>query len=231
MEALNQPTIEKLPQVQVPPGTEELVKQSNSTLKLAAFMEVNSQDTYEMACEAIIDFKDSIKTREAFFKPAKQALDAAKKIILDWEKAAVGPLQRAIGIVEPKAIKWKHEEEEKSEKERRRLEAIERQKEEDHRVAEAARLEKAGQAELAQQVLETPREVARVVVPPPVQKVMGLSPSKRWDFEIVDSSAIKRLYLEPDETKIRKQVVALGKEAEALVGGIRVFQKESFTRR
>lgn len=231
MEAQKFEPVVEAPPVHLPAGTEDVIRESKGILRLAEMIEVDGQESYEYACENIIEWKDAIKARESWFKPIKQAWDAAKKIVLDKEKEAVGPLQRAIGIVEPKAIKWKQDQEAKANAERLRLGAIERQKEEDRRVAEAARLEKAGQAELAQLVLETPMEVARVVVPAPVQKVMGLPTTKRWDFEIVDSSAIKRLYLEPDETKIRKQVVALGKEAEALVGGIRVFQKEGFTRR
>jgi hypothetical protein len=223
--------IENLPKVQVPPGTEELVKQSNSTLQLAQYMTVDSQDTYETACESIIEFKDTIKAREAFFKPAKQALDAAKKIILDWEKAAVNPLQRAIILIEGRALTWRRAEEKKAAVERRRLEAEERQKEEDRRMEQAAQLEKDGHGDAAEALIAQPIEQMVIPMEPAVQKVDGLSTQKRFDFEITDPDAINRAYMTPDLVTIRKQVNALGFKAVSLVGGIRVFEKESFTRR
>ena len=217
--------------VRLPPGTDDIIKESNSTLRLAEFMEVDSPDSYEMACEAIVDFKDAIKAREKFFRPIKQAMDAAKKIVLDKEREAVNPLQRAIDLLQPKALNWKREQERQQEAERRRLEEIERKAEEDRRLEEAARLEKNGEKELAEQVLTAPVETPQVVMPPAVQKVSGLSTTKRWTFEIIDPLKVARVYLMPDEVKIGKQVQALGAEAAELVGGIRVFQKESFTRR
>lgn len=235
--------------VALPPGTEELVKDSNSTLQLASLMNVEDQESYETSCEAIIEWKDKVKEREAFFKPAKQAIDNAKKIILDWEKAAVQPLQRAIDLVSQKALTWKRAEEERAAAERRRLEEEARKKEEEARIAEAERLRKHAEEEAkklppaqaeevkkqgeeaAQMVLDTPIETPRLPVQPAVQQPIGLNTRKTWDFEIVDTGQINRIYMKADEVKIRKQVLALGKEAEQLVGGIRVFVKEGFTRR
>jgi len=228
---MNQPPEPVAISVTPPPGTDVAIRESLSMLQLAELMTVEDQDSYEIACEYIIEFKDLIKVREAKFKPLKQSIDASKKVVLDWEKEAVSPLQRAISIVEPKALNWKREQERKAEAERRRLEEIERKAEEERRLEQAAMLEKQGEKELAEQVLTAPVETPRVVMPPAVAKVSGLAPTKRWTFEIIDPMKVARVYLMPDEVKIGKQVQALGAEAAELVGGIRVFQKESFTRR
>ena len=46
-----------------------------------------------------------------------------------------------------------------------------------------------------------------------------------FDFDIIDDGKINRVYLVPNEAKIRKLVQNLGKDAEKLVGGIRVRKK------
>ncbi len=124
------------------------------------------------------------------------------------------------------------EEQQRVEAERRRIveEALAkaRKEAEDVRLAQAAALEADGQAEAAEQVLDTPIQVEPVKVdlpplpasvppPPPRTAMKGVNTRENWKFEIVDPMLIPREYLAVDEVKIGKVVRAL-KSATSIPG-------------
>lgn len=101
------------------------------------------------------------------------------------------------------------------------------------RAAEAAKL--AAKAEQREERAETraaafEQQAATVVAPvitrePP--KVAGVRMRDVWRFEIVDPSKIAAAFLVPDETRIRKQVNALGADAAAIIGpGVRIWSEK-----
>lgn len=55
-------------------------------------------------------------------------------------------------------------------------------------------------------------------------KVAGSIRRKDWKYRVTDPAKVDRRFLMLDEVKIGKQVRALGKEAEELVGGIVVYE-------
>jgi hypothetical protein len=64
---------------------------------------------------------------------------------------------------------------------------------------------------------------AATIVAPMVEeapKVAGSSRRKNWKYRVTDPAKVDRRFLMLDDVKIGKQVRALGKEAEELVGGI-----------
>lgn len=101
------------------------------------------------------------------------------------------------------------------------------------RAAEAAKLaaraeQKVEKADIRAAAFE--QQAATIVAPvitrePP--KVAGVSMRNVWRFEIVDPSKINAAFLAPDETKIRKQVNALGADAAAIIGpGVRIWSEK-----
>ena len=67
--------------------------------------------------------------------------------------------------------------------------------------------------------------VAAPVVQAEAPKVAGVSSRKAWKFEIVDASKVNPLFLMPDTVKIGRQVTALGRDAQDVVGeGVRIYE-------
>lgn len=127
------------------------------------------------------------------------------------------------------------------EKARREAEEKRRKAEEEREagnVAAAAKLEAqaAGVEQRAEARADNLLARAETVVAEPVKtaapKVKGLSERKVWKFEITDASKIRPEFLTPDETKIGKQVRALGKDAAPLIGeGVRIWQETEHSAR
>lgn len=94
----------------------------------------------------------------------------------------------------------------------------------------AARAEK--QERKADDTIAKAEDRAATIVAPVAQSakpaVQGVSVRKVWQFEIVDARQISAAFMVPDEVKIRKQVMALGADAGALIGaGVRIYQTSS----
>ena len=208
---------------------QQLISESGALRGIARGVIVESAADYTIAATYFTEWKAKVKQREAWFKPLKQAQDAAKRVILDREKEAINPLKQAIDIVSQKMMKWKQEEDRKANEERRRLQAIEDRRVEEERLAEAVLLEEEGKPAQADAALAEELPPPRAVyVPPPAPKVAGLNTQKRWDFEVMDQSKIAPEFMMPDLAAIRKTVAGLHEKAAPVVGGIRVFRKESF---
>ena len=63
------------------------------------------------------------------------------------------------------------------------------------------------------------------IIPEQQDKNEGFYHKKVWKFEIINEGLISRTYWMVDEDKIKAIVKSLGKEAESVVGGIRVYQE------
>ena len=97
---------------------------------------------------------------------------------------------------------------------------------------EAAALEEAGGAkdpEAGDRILD--KALSAPPVAPAAPKLGGYTVREEPDFEILDAAKIPAKYTKPDEVEIRKTVKALGKEAEKIIPGIRVFMKAVGTKR
>ncbi len=130
------------------------------------------------------------------------------------------------------------EERRRQEEEARRAAAVEQarlqREEEERRLAVAEIAESVGDAEGAARIIdETPIVAAPPIAPvmpepiavAPPAKVPGAAVRKVYRYEISDPRAIKREYLCADEKKIAQVVKALGLEAVAAIGGIRVYEE------
>jgi hypothetical protein len=211
------------------PEVKEVTTLALSVPDQASAIIINSNEDYTRAGQLLITIKGIRKKIEETFKPIKQKMDAAKKEVLDQEKAADAPLAAAEAIIKPRIAQWNAEQERIRQAEEKRLQEIARKEEEDRQIAAAIAAEHSGNKEEAEAIIEAPVQAAPVVVPKLVPKVAGVSFTKQWKFRITDEAKIPRQYLCVDEQKIGAVVRAM-KDA-ANIPGVEVYSVDSVSSR
>jgi len=184
---------------------------------------IKTMDDYVRAGEIMLTIKAIRKKITDTFKPIKQKMDAAKQEVLDQERAADAPLKEAEALLSPQIITWNREQERIRQAEEARLREEARKQEEERRLQEAILAEQHGQKEEAEAIMETPVQVAPVVVPKSVPKVSGMSIRDNWKFKITNEKLIPREYLKVDEVKIGQVVRAL--KSATTIPGIDVYNE------
>lgn len=183
-----------------------------------------------------------IEEAEAFFGPVKRQMDATKKLVLDREKAVVGPVKLEkdrLRALQSEYATWQRQQQEEAERVRREaiLEA-QRKAEEKARqereaaMAAAAELRAEGDDVLATEVeqgagLLTPAAVDPSLflapAPPPAISVEGVSFREKLYVEVVDAEKIPRKWLKPDVAGMEEFVRKVGKDlALEMIPGIEV---------
>lgn len=113
------------------------------------------------------------------FDPIIKKAHEAHKEALAQKARIETPLVKAESLIKPKIASYHAEQDRKRREEEARLLAEQKKVEEDARIAEAANLEKAGESEMAERVLDEPPMMAPVVLPP-TPKVQGITVKKVW---------------------------------------------------
>lgn len=187
---------------------------------------IDSQEAYEAAASFLTDeLKPALREIDDTFGPIVRAAHKAHQEALQQRRRHEEPLQEAERIVKAAMVKYSDEQERiAAEQERQRL-AEARKAAEDTAVEEAARLERDGHQDAAEERLAQP--VMPVVTTPaaPRPKAAGVSTRKVTKYRIVDESKIDRKFLQPNKSKIRGLVNSMGADAEAIVGGIEVYEE------
>lgn len=204
--------------------TTEVETKAISIVDQAKAVKVVDTETYLKAGALWGNIKDMIAEVKAAFDPICDAAFKTHKAATKKRSEFLDPLEAAYKSVKGLMSDYDAAQERIRLAEQRRLEEIEKKKEEDRRLAEAIEAEKAGQKEEATAILEEPVSVAPVVVPKSVPKMAG-GPVYRtiWDFEIIVEKLIPREYMMPDLVKIRGIVTALKEQTN--IPGIRCFSK------
>lgn len=184
---------------------------------------IKTVDDYTRAGEIMMTIKAIRKKITETFKPIKQKMDAAKQEVLDQERAADAPLKEAEALLSPQIVAWNREQERLRQEEENRLREEARKQEEERRLQEAILAEQSGQKEEAEAIMETPVQVAPVVVPKSVPKVAGMSIRENWKFKITNERLIPREYLKVDEVKIGQVVRAL--KSATNIPGVEVYNE------
>ncbi len=204
------------------------VKQEVAVLaEKAAALVIRNDDDNEIAGAFLVDCARQLKNINSVFDPIISKAHAAHKEALAKKKEFAGPVETAkrkisglIGEYDRKKEAERREAERKARAEARRIE-------EERRIKEAEALEKVGQAEAAEAVIEKPLPVPAPAPPPPVRRPSGISVRKAWAFRVLDPSKIKPEYMIPDEKKIGQVVRAMGAQAAAMIGeGVEIYEKE-----
>lgn len=190
---------------------------------------VRDDTSYQRAGEFIVAIKGLRKKIKETFMPIKQKIDAAKKEVLDQEKAADAPLLIAEQYLAPQLVSWERQKEQARRDEEFRLREEARKADENRRLTEAIALGEAGLAEDAETVLDNPGYVPPIVLPPSTPKVQGMSFRENWKFRITDPNLVPRQFLSVDEVKIGAVVRAMKGEFRA--PGIEVYVEETVAAR
>jgi chemotaxis protein histidine kinase CheA len=115
----------------------------------AAAMVVRNAGERSAAMAFLVTIKGAVKKVEEYWKPKKQAMDVAKRQLLDAEREMLVPLQSAEATLKASLIAFDREEAQRAEAERRRLQAIEdeRARREQERLNQEAARQRAIEAE------------------------------------------------------------------------------------
>jgi len=181
--------------------------ESSQIVQRARSLSVGIKD--DISLQSAVDFCLSIRRKrkewEKYNENEKNKIKELKKAFDDRVRQVDEPLERAErDILTPAISAFRNEQERERRRQEELLLAQQRKREEDARLAHAAELEKTGQKEQAEKVLDTPIPVAPVIIPK--QKVDGGSFRTDWDYSVMDISLIPREYMVPDFIKIRSHV-------------------------
>ena len=214
--------------IEIKDNSEVLAARSESSKMLQHAMMLASKVTddagYNAACDFLMEIKRRRKWWEAFNKPEKQQIDRLKRMILDREQQIDEPWARAEqAVLKPAIGKFEMERDRKRREAEERLREEARRRAEDEKLAQAAELEKMGEKEAAQRVIEQPIAPMAAVLPK-VEQPQGISYTERWFFEIVNAGLIPNEYRVIDEKKIGGVVRSL--KGETKIPGIRVYMEK-----
>ena len=188
---------------------------------------IQDQATLERVNKAKLYIRELRNEVRKVFEPMKKKAYAAYKEILNQYKKVEAPIIEAEKYCDRLLAEWFAEQRRiREEAERKRLEAIRKQKEEEERkLREALEAENAGKKEEAEKIINQVIEAKPSEVKTPEKpKLKGVYSRIDYDFEIVDVTKIPREYMIPDETLIRKVIRA--SKGKVVIPGIKVIAKE-----
>jgi hypothetical protein len=136
-----------------------------------------------------VNTKDAILEKE--FKPIKQAIDTAKKTVLEFERKAREPFITARGIIDGKIVTYQQEQRRVQQEREDALRRAAKKIEDDRRLREAELAVAAGATEeQALEILEQPSTAPPPSVPLDVPRVAGLSFRESWKARVTDFNAL-----------------------------------------
>jgi len=148
-----------------------------------------------------------IKSIEATRTSATKPINDGLKALNDHFKSFSEPLHQAKALVESKMNDYMREENRKAAEEQERL----RKEQEEAALAEAARLEDAGDTAAAEEVLEEAAEAPQAIVPVTKQVhgdygSTGFMKQGQWNYEIENLADVPLEYMMLDEKKVNAAI-------------------------
>lgn len=153
---------------------------------------IKTTSDYESAARMLLAIKEIRKKIESVFKPIKQKMDAAKKEVMDQEKAADAPLKEAEAWIKPLMVSYDTEQEAIRVAEQRRLQEEARKRDEDERMAAALAAEMDGDIMGAEEILNEDAFVPPVIVSKAIPTVQGISYREVWKYQVTDIMELVR---------------------------------------
>lgn len=198
-------------------------------------IEIRDTVSYKQAAHVLKAAKAHIKVIREHYKPLKESAFAAHKAVTKSEKDMLLPVEDLCRDTSGKMVGYQREQDWIAREEQARLEAIQREREEETRLAEAEAAEQAGDAELAEQIIDEPVELPPVVVQSSTPKIAGISHKKTWKAEVTSKVALikfvaenqKWLHLLDVNTKEIGRLATAQKSALS-IPGIKAVEHTSF---
>ncbi len=206
---------------------QELVQAGKTILSKAMSLRVTDAETYAIATSIGKDLKEQKKARLDWFKPIKDAMNAAKNAVLDREKEALQPLDTALAHLDSQSTAWRKQQEWLESEKRRIAEEEARAAIEAQRKADAKAAKAEGNKKLAEKILAAPIVVPPIeMAPSSIPQVAGLHRRTVWKFRIVKPAAVPREWCTPDEKAIGEFVRTNKEAAKGKIPGIEVYEDE-----
>lgn len=188
---------------------------------------IEDQADYEFSLSIAEEAKSRQNAITAFFAGSKKLAFDLHRAICKMETDLLQPYMQIERLIKDRRFNWRQAEEQKRLKAEAEARRIAHEAEQERLLAEAATLEREGETEAAEVVLEQAQTVQApaVVVQSTVPKQAGSSVRKSFGFRIDDPRKVSRELCSPDEKKIRDRVNAYG-DAQTLEG-ITIFPSEN----
>lgn len=206
----------------------ELEKNVLAAPQKAAELKITSPETYVLAAEFGKTIKGWEKEIKAIHDPICDERHRLHKEATSRRGKYLTALAAAENAIKDAMRKWDEERERIRLAEELRIREEVRKRDEEARLAEAIQLEAEGKIEEAQAVFEEPIRTPTVVIPKETPKVSGVSGRKPLKWRITDESKIDRKYMCVDPVKINAEIKISGRKAEAIVGGIEVYEETNY---
>lgn len=196
-----------------------------------------ARQAQEFTIEDASDYEFSLTIAEEAIKRQKAITDffaASKKLAFDlhrsickMESDLLQPYMQIERLIKDRRLNWRQAEEQKRLKAEAEQRRIAHAAEQQRLLDEAAALEKEGEKEAAEVVLEQAQTVQApaVVVQSTVPKQVGSSIRKKHSYRIDDEAMVPREFCSPDPKKIKATVDAYGMGAK--ISGVTVFPDEN----
>lgn len=190
------------------PSTDAIAERNGALVAGAHAVIVTNLEENESALGILQDLSRAEKAVSDLFAEPKRQAHAAHKSICAAEAKLLDPIQQAKRIVNGKVTTYELAERKRADEERMAREEQARREEEERKILEAVAAEEAGDAQLAEAIIEEAVETPIVHVKAAIAKVSGVSSQERWSAQIVDVWALiqwvaadksRLCYLEPDQ--------------------------------
>lgn len=214
------------------PPTDQFEQAGSAIVQRARALEVRTHADLELAAaelQKITRLQDGI--HEALDpiadlqNKAHKATTGLRARLLAGPEEARQIIRGKVGAYEAEQERVRRELEAKAAAEQKRLQ-------DEAALREATALADAGETEAALAIVEEAANAPAPIVEIAAPKVEGLSFRSEWGFQVVDRSKIDPRFMVPDLKAIAGVVRSMKKNAEQIVGGIRVSEtKTPITRR
>ena len=202
------------------PDTDQLERDSLTALDTAKAIVITDDGTYQGAAGMLKLVKGRYNELEALRKAITKPLDEAKRNVMDMFRIPLERLKGAEGATKQSMLAYQREQETKRRAEQARLQEIAR-KEREKLERQAARAEKSGREEKAEDLRQVADSLPDPVVAHAAPKISGLSTRKIYKARVTDKMALIKavaegkapdILLEPNMSALNGQARAL-KEA------------------
>jgi len=177
-------------------------------------LKINSQESYEVAADALKQIKNRFKEIDTQRKKITSPLDAAKKEAMELFKKPLDQLSEAESILKRSMINYTTEQERIAREETERLKRLAEKQAEEERKKLEARIERAesnGKIEKAEELKEKKESIIPINVPivaPSIAKPSGVSYRDKWTAKVVDFSKLTDEYKLPNQSMLDKMAQA-----------------------
>ena len=182
---------------------------------------ITNEETLKAAVEAGKEIDRALKAREEWFEPIVSQAHKTWKTLTGRREDVLAPLRRAKLALSSAIGHFKSEQERKRREAEAKVQAELKKLEEENRLRVAEELEKAGQGQAAEALIDAP-----IVTPPVVLPKIETDSHTRtnWKFRIVNVDLIPRFYLIVDEKRIG-QIVRANKDKTS-IPGIEIYEEK-----